>query len=58
MESKTIVARMPRSIEDCIKLRGNGDCMACAYQPKKLGTWTRCNKRISLKYPDGVPASR
>jgi hypothetical protein len=39
----------PKTLEDCIKLRGTGDCVACGYQPMKLGTVKTCNKRLNLR---------
>lgn len=47
---------MPKDIIECISLRPNG-CEKCDYRPRKLGRWENCNKRISLKYPEGVPAN-
>lgn len=41
---------MPKTLEECIELRGSGDCLRCDYLPRKLGTWERCNRRIALKY--------
>ncbi len=40
---------MPKNLEDCIKLRGNGECNACGFKPNKIGSIKTCNKRINLK---------
>jgi len=43
------MSEMPKTLEDCIKLRGSGDCIACGYKPKKIGTIKTCNKHMNLR---------
>ncbi len=45
----TEISEVPKTLERCIKLRGSGDCNACGYKPRKIGTIRNCNKHMSLK---------